>query len=473
MMLVVLPAAAEPLMGLFRCAFTRPSFERFVVLCVGTIVTFGRRTVSRILWTLGRAAPGHASSYHRLLSRARWSLWRLGSVLATRVLLETAGRNECVKLVIDDTVTEHTGRRVYGKGCHRDAVRSGQGQRNVKKWGHRWIVLAILVKLPFCPRPWALPVLCALYRKPKPDQPRRRHKTPCDLARGLLATLLHGFPQRRFIVMGDGGFASHDLAWFCHRHRDRLTLIARGRSDLRLYALPRARKPCRQTLWRRRTGRIGPSCCRKGPKLPAPAKTIAAAGGIGSQTLQWYGQSQREMEVMSGCGGWYGTRDRHGGKPSLVPIRWVYTHQPLSDREDWFYSTDPTLSGKRIVELFAGRWAIEVTFEETRAHLGLETPRQRCQRSVLRTTPCLLGCFSLVSLIFVGLWRQSSENKKCFLHHTPCYHKTQLTFGDALYAVRRSLWDRCLLKHVLGDRSAATLPPSLKQTLLSYLAEAA
>ena len=130
-----------------------------------------------------------------------------------------------------------------------------------------------------------------------------------------------------------------------------------------------------------------------------------------------------------------------------------------------------------IVEDFAGRWSLEVTFEEGRAHLGWETTRQRCAASVLRCAPCLIGLFSIVTLIFIRLWRSSSSSGNggrgaCWTHHTPCYHKAEPTFADALYAVRRTLWDGCLLKHVLGPRRVTTLPRHLKRTLITYLAEA-
>lgn len=471
-MLLTLPPAAEPLIESFRGAFTRPTFRRFVVLMVGSIVTFGRRTVSRILWTLGpAAAPRHPCSYHRLLSRARWSLWPLGKALAAMVL-ELVPEGEPVRCPVDDTVTRHKGKQVYGKGCHRDAVRS-RGDRTAKAWGHKWVVLTVLVALPFTRRRWALPVLCALYRVPKVDQEEgRRHKTPCDLARGMIAAMLHWFPERRFVLLGDAGFASHELAFFCHRHRRRLTLIARAPDPrLTLHALYAHGTPCRQTLWRRRHLGVRPRC-RKGRKLPAPADTVAAARHgrpLPQVELQWYGQSRRVMELLSACGGWY--RGRGNGTAALVPIRWVYTREPGGTREDWFFCTDPTVAPARIVEAFAGRWSIEVTFEEARAHLGLETPRQRCERSVLRTTPCLLGLFSLVSLIFAQLWQHGGANRRT--HQTPCYHKTEPTFADALYAVRRTLWDGCLLKHVLGPRCVKTLPPRLKRTLITYFAEAA
>src|SRR5437016_3792079 len=153
--MLTLPRAAEPLIAAFAPAFTRPSYLRFVTLLVGAIVTGGRRTVTRILWTVRSlaAGAGHPSSYHRFFSRSRWGMWPLARVLAAAVLALVPA-DQPVVLAADDTVAQHRGKRVYGKGCHRDAVRSAWGKL-VLKWGHRWVVLAVIVKFPFAARPWA------------------------------------------------------------------------------------------------------------------------------------------------------------------------------------------------------------------------------------------------------------------------------------------------------------------------------
>lgn len=467
-----LPSAAEPLVDQVREAFTRPSFERFVLMCVGAIVTFGRRSVSRILWTLGPAAKGDPSSYHRLFSKARWSLWPLARVLAAAVL-EQVPLDQRVLIAIDDHLIEHCGERVYGRGRHRSAVGSTRG---ILCWGHRWVVLAVVVKLPFTSRWWALPILCALYRDRKSNEKeKRQHKTSAHLARQLLAILLHWFPDRKFVALGDGGYAVHDLARFAHRHRKQLTLIARAPDDMNLHVLPAAHKPCRQTLWKRRKYNRR-ARCRKGRKLASPQQTVAAARASGqslpTQTLAWYGQRQKSLQIFSACGGWYHAYGN--GTAALVPLRWVHTcdpNKPADQRKaaDWFLCTEASFTPQQIVESFARRWSIEVMFQELHAHLGIDTPRQRCRASVLRTTPWLMGLFSAICLMFTRLWRQSKRS----LHHTPCYHKQQATFADALYAVRQNLWDSCLLKQVLGPAQFTKLHPSAQRKLITYLAEAA
>src|SRR6267142_5036832 len=143
------------------------------------------------------AAPGEATPAARRLAEAILQRWVPTGIVAV------AG---------DDTVAEHRGKKVYGKGCHRDAVRSTHSY-TAYRWGHKWVVLAVLVRFPFTHRLWALPVLVALYRTEKDDiLAGRRHKTPPYLLRQLCCVLLHWFPQRRFVLSGDGGYGTHAFA---------------------------------------------------------------------------------------------------------------------------------------------------------------------------------------------------------------------------------------------------------------------
>jgi hypothetical protein len=185
-----IPSAAEQIFMSFSTAFTQPTFQRILPLAIGAILTVGRRTVTGVLWTMRAVVTGHPSTYHRVFSRASWSLWPLGKMLATAILHFIASE-EPVLAPLDDTTAQHRGKHVYGKGCHHDAVRSAH-KHVVYRWGHRWVVLAISVKFPFTSRRWALPVLCALYRPEKLNiAEKRRHKTAPRLARQLMAVLIH------------------------------------------------------------------------------------------------------------------------------------------------------------------------------------------------------------------------------------------------------------------------------------------
>ncbi len=134
---------------------------------VGMILSHGRHTATAALRMVGSLAPGHFSSCHRLFSRASWSTWTLSRIL-TRMILELFGADDAILLAVDETTTEREGAKVYGKGCHCDAVRSTH-VHTTYKWWDKWVVLAIVVKFPWARCPWSLPIIAALYRTEKLD----------------------------------------------------------------------------------------------------------------------------------------------------------------------------------------------------------------------------------------------------------------------------------------------------------------
>jgi len=445
-----IPSAAEPLFMSFSIAFTEPTFQRILSLTIGGILTMGRRTVTAVLWTMRGVITGHPSTYHRVFSRAVWSLWPLGKILATAIL-HFIPPDEPVLVPMDDTTAQHRGKHVYGKGCHHDAVRSTH-KHVVYRWGHRWVVLAISVKFPFTSRRWALPVLCALYR---PEELNRaeghRHQTAPHLARQLMAVLIHWFPQRKFVFLGDGGYASHELARFCHRHRRHATLVSRYHGDANLYAPPP--KP------KKRSGRPR----GKGRKLATPEKVVARRQ-LTPATVSWYGGSDRRVQLTGDMGQWY-----KAGK-GLVPVRWVFVHDVQgTHRDEYFYTTDTSLNLTQIVSWFTARWPIETTFQEVRAHLGFETPRQHVAKSVLRTAPCLLGLFSVICLIFA----EHTRRHRLEVRSTEWYTKTEPTFSDAIAIVRRLFWEKTIFEKASCHKGFNKLLPKLRNMLLDYLSQAA
>ncbi len=444
------PSAAMSLFMSFSVAFTKPTFQRVIPLAVGAILTIGHRTVTGVLRTLRGLVCGHTTSYHRVFSRASWSLWPLGKVLA-EAILAWIPPEEPVLVPMDDTTAQHRGKCVYGKGCHHDAVRSAR-KHVVFRWGHRWIVLGISVKFPFTWRRWALPVLVALYRpEPLNQAERRRHKTAPHLARQLMAVLIHWFPQRRFVFLGDGGYASNDLARFCSRHRRHATVVSRFHGDACLYApTPKSHK---------RTGRPR----LKGRKLPTPQQGVARRVRT-KATVSWYGGADRRVELVSDTGLWY----KSGA--GVVPIRWVFVGDLQgTHRDEYFYTTDTSLTGKQMVSWFTARWPIETTFQEVRAHLGFETPRQYVAKSVLRTAPCLLGLFSVVCLIFA----EYSRGHRILVRQTPWYVKAEPTFSDVMASVRRLFWEKTVFQEASYHKGFEKLSPTVRNWLLDQLTHAA
>src|SRR5690242_18471384 len=177
---MILPPEALPLLLELAPAFTRPTFRRFTLLLASAILTQGRHTVANLIRSLGPLAPGHLTDYQRLLSRAPWSGVRPGCALTGFILTDLVPEG-VVTLVGDDTVDGHPGRCVYGKARHRDPVRSTRAY-TAWKYGHKWVALAVLVRIPGAARPWALPVLVDLYRSEDDDRRRKRpHRTPAQL----------------------------------------------------------------------------------------------------------------------------------------------------------------------------------------------------------------------------------------------------------------------------------------------------
>jgi len=445
-----IPRAAEPLTREFAEAFTQPTHSRFIVLLFAAVLTTGRRTVTNLLRTVQTLAPGHPSSYHRVLSLRRWSSWRLARALTGFILRRWVPQGP-VRLAGDDTVDEHRGPKVYGKACHRDAVRSTHSF-TAYRWGHKWVVLAILVKFPFSQRLWALPVLVALYRSKEWNKKNgRRHKTPSQLMRQLLTVLMHWFPQRQFVFAGDGGFGTHELSRLAYRHGARLTLVSRFYSDANLYAPP-------PTIKGKRQGRPR----KKGRKLPTPAKVVKTSSRS-RLTVAWYGGGQRRIEVVSGTGHWYKNGE------GLVPVRWVFVHDCSgTHRDEYFFTTDLAMTPKMIVETFTGRWNIETTFQEMRDYLGLETTRGRTENTVLRTAPCLFGLYSVVALLYAQLPAQRTESAVIMWPG-----KTDRTFSDAITAVRRWLWSDWVFATPSHHEAFSKLSRPFKAVLMYALAPAA
>lgn len=167
--------------------------------------------------------------------------------------------------------------------------------------------------------------------------------------------------------------------------------------------------------------------------------------------VRWYDGSEQELEVASGTAVWYRI-----GLP-VLPIRWVLTRDPQGGREPRaYFCTDQSLSAVEVVSRFIKRWTIEVTFEESRAHLGVETQRQWSDLAIERSTPCLLGMFSLVALFGKALHPEG----KVPVQRTAWYNKREATFSDVLAEVRRHLWGNFTFQTSPTDPDVCLVPRS-------------
>jgi hypothetical protein len=451
------PRDFKPLLNSLVDSFHKPDTARRIVLFLAAaILTVGDRTVSNVLRLLCLVEKLNPSTYHRVFSHRRWKSRPLAHAIAKFVLDRFVPRG-VVRLCGDETVDGHRGKKVYGKARHRDAVRSSHSH-TVYRYGHKWIVLAILLELPYTNRPFALPVLVALYRSASANAAEgRRHKTPAELMCGLLAVLMHWFPDRTFVFAGDAAYGTHEMARFAHRHRRHLSLVSKFVPNANLFAPP----PKRNTTNRKQ--RKGGRPREKGKALPKPQDVVAKKKKGKRLRVRWYGGGWRNVEVISGTGHWY-----KSGK-GLVPVLWVHVRDlDGTHRDEYFFTTDTTLSAKAVIEMYGGRWNIETTFQEMRSHLGLETTRGWSQQTVLRMAPCLFLLYTLV-VVFYDTMPWSNPHVRM----THWLGKEAVTFSDMMCSVRRYLWMEWVFAQVAGGAAVQKLPHPIRAVLDFGLAQAA
>jgi hypothetical protein len=321
-------------------------------------------------------------------------------------------------LVIDDTLERRFGRRVAYKARYHDPVRSSSGHVATTS-GVRGLCLCARVPVPWSSRPWALPFLTVPCPTPAISaRLGKRQRTVPARAATLIRLIRRWQPDRPLVLTGDSGYGVVALARACRTHD--VTLVAR----LRLEAALDASVPPQ------RAGKPGVKP-KKGPRLPTPGAQLGDPSTRWvRQEVRWYAGEVRAFDVTSGLALWH----RDGEPP--VPIRWVLLRDPSGKlRPTALFCTDQAATPAQIIAQYVGRWNIEVTFEEARRHLGVATRRHWSQRAIERTLPCLLGLYSLVTLLADALHGADLSARQ-----SAWYAKPEATFLDALAAVRRHRW---------------------------------
>jgi DDE superfamily endonuclease len=391
-----------------------------VQLVEGTLLAHGRRTVTAALRAVGLQEERHFNLFHHVLSRARWSPLRISRLLVLLLVQTFVPKGAAVEIVADETLERRWGPHITKCGYYHDPVRSSEKHKRISR-GLKWLCLMLIVTPPWASRPWALPFLCVLLTSEEVDtRLGRRHKTVPDWTKQLMKLVRRWLPDRAIKLVGDGAYSVVELGTVCRKQQ--ITLIAPLRFDACLDTPPPARHS-------RQMGR--PRLV--GQRLPQLDQVLFDPHTSWQKTwVKWYGQGKRQIEWWSGMALWY-----RGGQTPL-PIRWVLTRDPEGKHEPRaYFSTDQTQSGLSIIIDFMKRWCAEVTFEESRAHLGVETQRQWSDKAIERMTPCLFGLYSLVAV----LGHRHHPRGDIPFQQTAWYRKRQATFADVLAAVRRHLWN--------------------------------
>ena len=414
------PEALVCWLAVFRPSFTAPVWSHVLVLVAGAILAPGKRTVTQALRVMGLADRPGFGRYHEVLNRARWNSRDLARRLL-RHLLAVLWPDGEVAIAIDDTIERRWGAKIKARSIYRDPVRSSDGHF-VKTSGLRWLSLAVVLPVPFSKRRWALPFLTVLAPSARWSEAQgKRHKTLTDRARQAILQSKRWLADRRVVVVADSSFAALELIAAIRRH---VCLIARLRLDASLFEPAPERRPGQKGRPR-----------LKGEAVPKLNAVLADAKTVWTQITmaEWYGGQVRSLEYLSNTAVWYSS-----GRPPAL-IRWVLVRDPSGGRDPQaFLCTDLHLEPAAILSRFVFRWRIETTFQEVREHLGVETQRQWSDLAILRTTPALLGLYSLVTVWAHGLTVESAFAVRA--HPTAWYRKSLPTFSDAIAAVRRALW---------------------------------
>jgi hypothetical protein len=406
----------------FAPLFSKRVFRHVQVLVAGAILAPGKRTVASALRAMGLDQEKRFHRYHRVLSRASWSSRKASGVMLGLLVEAFVPEGSPLVVGIDETLERRYGRKISARGVYRDPVRSTH-HNFVKASGLRWVCVMLLVEIPWASRVWALPFLSALAPSERYAAKRGKpHKKITEWAWQLVLVLRRWYPERGIVAVADRAYASLKLLDRCRKLSNPITFITRLRLDAALYEPAPPRKP----------GQIGRPRL-KGERLPNLSEVAEDPATVWKLTTiaKWYAESERTVEIASQTAVWYST-----GLPA-VPVRWVLIRDPRGQfKTQALLCTDLEVDPEKIVSWFVMRWQLEVTFQEVRRHLGFETQRQWSELAIRRTTPALLGLFSVITLF---AHRQMRQVTGAF-RQVAWYRKTHPTFADALALVRKELW---------------------------------
>jgi hypothetical protein len=387
-------------------AMTAPTFDSFVTV-IGGWVFAPRRTVTRMILAAGESAQKHYSSYHRVFSAARWSLDAVG--LAVFDLI-ASWCGDVVLVAIDDTLARKRGLKMFGTGMHHDPLLSSRG-KTITNWGHSWVVLGVIVRLPFRnDHYFCLPILFRLYlNKKRAEKHRRTYRKRTELAVQLLTLLCNHRKTKRFHAVADSAYGGASV--LCHLP-DNCDLTSRLVKDARLYEAPPEHVPGRKGRPRKR-----------GDRLPTPQEMLNDR--CRRVELSIYGRME-EARISDICARVHAAPDR--------PLRVVAVEALKGGRgQEAFYSTCWQACAVQVITWYAARWSIEVAFHDSKQHLGFEEPQAWKRKAVERTAPIAMLLYSLIVLWFAKEGHRSYRPLICPWYQSKC----DASFADMLATLRR------------------------------------
>lgn len=473
----MLPRSFLAILRRLRPVFTGPSFSNFIVLIAGFVHALGGRRITDALRAAGPAATKHFTTYYRFFSHARWCQDQLGFALI-ELIVELLGLGE-IELVLDDTLTRRTGKKVALASMHADPLlkKTSRG-RLFMSYGHVFVVLAVHVKVPALGRTgWALPVLFRLFEGPsaggRADAPsdvrrrqgRRRQGKPqrqrvrktdrevvdgelrmCDarpdegplpeavrpkkteLGAQLVCLVAKRFPHLKFRVVADHLYNGRTVLHAVLSEVDNVHVVSRGRPDAALYELPPPREP----------GQMGRPRTRGDRLLSPQAWAEAHPEAFRTLTVAMYGRNVI-VEVASFQAMAYRSL------PGRL-LRYVIVRDPDGIyRTDYLLCTDVDLDEAEILRAYSHRWPLERTFQDCKQKLRIESPQTQLPASVRRSAPFGMTLYTLVVLWYVTDGHLEAAQLAPRLADPWYARNGRPSFSDMLAALRRIGWYERLL----------------------------
>lgn len=408
----------------FVPVFTTPTFQSFVQIVNGWLLSHRHRYITEVIFAGGNLDNGHWCRFHRFFSHAAWDFDVLSMCLA-KLVVRVFALGGTLQWAVDDTLCRKRGLTLYGAGMHYDPLISSRAKPLVS-WGHDWVVLCLLIVKPFWAptKVFALPIAMRLYRnrqgltKGKKTMTRRakpdpNHRTRPQLAVELISLVATWFPDDEILASGDSAYGGKSVL---SQLPSNVHLISHVHPKGALYAQPTPRTDKSKGAPRKKGARLpGMAQWAEDTKQPWTQLTFDQFGLHAvllvktQQALYYKAGGQRLLTIVL-------TRDRDGKRPDQM-----------------FYCTKLDWKPRQILSAYANRWAIECTFENSKQFLGLEDPANRLPKAVARTAPMALALYTLVVV-----WFQVTGHRFLRFPWRPWYqHKKEPSFADLLTTLRR------------------------------------
>ncbi len=434
----ILPPFSISVLAIFSECSTTPTALNLRIICLSSIICMGRKTIANLIRHAGQRINLCPSSVSRVFSCRKINSWNLSRALC-RYIVENIIGKQTLTLIADDTFMRRYGSKVFGRCRHRDAIRSSK-RLKAHDWGHKWVVLCISIRTRFSSKPFALPVMIGLYRsKGWNARNNRKHRTPIQITSIFLYKIRKWFPQMSVTFVGDRGYGSFDLAKFCTRLD--ITIISRFHQNAWLVDPNIKRK--------KEKGRS----LKYGAKMLKPCEMVEQQKPQKNLKVAWYSGTTRWLATCSSQGYWKRRKE-------TLHVKWVYSFNSESNREEYFYTNNPSLTKREIIEHLIGRWPIETMFEETKQHLRIQGMKGYTESTVQSTVP---GCFLLYSIIILLFLKLHWTKQRSIISWSG---KTNLSFTDMLMVLRRELWKQWVIGQPIYDETFAKMPKELKDSLL-------